>query len=102
MKIFEYESIATVNNDSELREKTARKWSMMYSAPGITTESIHCMGCRTDGAKIAHCGDCEIRKCVQEKGFITCGECNELDTCPIVGFEHQTHPDAKANLISHK
>jgi hypothetical protein len=92
--------IATVNNDNELREKTAQKWRLMYNNPDIAAESINCMGCRTDGAKIEHCSDCEIRKCVSEKGFSTCGECKELDNCQIVGFVLQHVPDAKKNLLS--
>ena len=58
--------IATVENDNELKEKTAR--------------------------------NCEIRKCVQKKGFNTCGDCMELDTCQIVGSIFQHAPAAKENL----
>jgi len=90
--------IATVNNDNELREKTAQKWRVMYNVPEITAESINCMGCRTDGSKVAHCVECEIRNCVKEKGFNTCGDCAELDTCPIVGFVIQHVPGTKENL----
>jgi hypothetical protein len=92
--------IATVNNDNELREKTANSWREMYNSPNITTESINCMGCRTDGAKIGHCNMCEIRICVNKKGFGTCGECNELNTCQIVGFVLQHVPGAKENLTN--
>ena len=92
---------ATVSNDDELREKTARKWSEMNNAPEITTATINCMGCRTDGAKFAFCSNyCEIRKCVNEKGFETCGDCKELDNCPIVGAVFQNAPRAKENLLS--
>lgn len=93
--------IATVGNDDELREKTAQKWSVMNNAPEITAATIHCMGCRTDGAKFAYCSDyCEIRRCVHEKGFNTCGDCEELDKCRIVGSIFQHHPGAKENLLS--
>lgn len=93
--------IATVKNDNELREKTAKEWSVMNNAPQITAETINCMGCRTDGAKFAFCSDyCEIRKCVNEKGFNTCGDCKELDNCCIVGAVFQHAPGAKENLIS--
>jgi len=91
--------IATVNNDNELREKTARKWSDMNHAPEITAETINCMGCRTDGVKFAYCDHyCEIRKCVAKKGFNTCGDCMELDECQIVGAVLMNAPDAKKNL----
>jgi hypothetical protein len=92
--------IATVNNDNELREKTAHQWREMYQVPSITAESINCTGCRADGAKIAHCYDCEICKCVKIKGYNTCGECQELETCQIVGFVLQHVPGAKENLLS--
>lgn len=91
--------ISTSLNDNELREKTAQKWSEMNNAPQITADTINCMGCRTDGAKFAYCSDyCQIRKCVQEKGFNTCGECKELDDCRIVGAIFQHAPGAKENL----
>ena len=38
--------IATVNNDDELREKTAKEWSVLNNTPEITAETIHCMGDR--------------------------------------------------------
>ena len=90
--------IATVANDNELREKTAQKWQVMYNSPDITAESINCTGCRTDGVKIGHCNECEIRNCVETKGFNTCGDCKELETCQIVGFVLQNVPGAKENL----
>lgn len=93
--------IATVKNDDALREQTAQKWSVMNNTPEITAETINCMGCRMDGAKFAFCSDyCEIRKCVNAKGFNTCGDCKELDNCPTVGAIFQHAPGAKENLLS--
>jgi hypothetical protein len=92
--------IATVENDSELREKTAQKWRVMYNSPDIAAETINCMGCRADGVIFAFCNFCEIRKCVSEKGFDTCGDCKELDNCPTVGAVLQHVPGAKENLLS--
>ena len=92
--------IATVGNDNELREKTARKWSEMNNAPEITAATINCMGCRADGAKFAYCSDyCEIRKCVNKKRLNTCGDYKELNSCPIVGAVFLHAPDAKENLL---
>ena len=90
--------IATVANDDNLREETAKKWSEMFNAPEINADSINCTGCRTDGAKFNHCNDCEIRNCVQSKGFNTCGECEELDTCKIISNVIEHVPGAKENL----
>jgi hypothetical protein len=92
--------IATVNNDNELREKTAEQWRVMYQVPSITAESINCVGCRADGAKIAHCYECEISNCTKTKGFNTCGECDDLETCQIVSPVLQHVPNAKENLLS--
>ena len=92
--------IATINNDDELREKTAKKWSELNNVK-IKAEAINCMGCRTDGAKTIFCNDlCEIRKCVSQKGFNTCGDCQELETCLIVGVVLEHAPEAKTNLYS--
>jgi len=92
--------IATVNNDDKLREATAEKWRVMYNAPDITAESLYCVGCRVDGVKVAHCAGCEILNCVKTKGFNTCGDCKELDTCQIVGQVLQHVPGTKENLTA--
>lgn len=95
--------IATVRDDNELREKTAQKWSVMNNTSEITAETINCMGCRADGVKFAFCSNyCAIRKCVSEKGFDTCGDCEELENCQIVGAIFQHAPAAKENLLSSK
>lgn len=91
--------IATVNNDNELREKTAQKWSALNHAT-IAAAMINCMGCRTDGVKTVFCSDmCGIRKCVNEKGFNTCGDCKEMNHCQTVAVVFQHTPSAKENLL---
>lgn len=92
--------IATINNDNELREKTAKKWSELNNVE-ITAEAINCMGCRIDGMKTIFCSTlCEICKCVYAKGFDTCGDCKELESCLIVGTILKHAPEAKENLYS--
>ena len=88
---------ATITNDDALREKTAKTWSEQFSAD-IPAETINCTGCREEGIKFYNCDICEIRNCVKAKGYQTCAECEELDTCAIVGaiFEHM--PELKENL----
>lgn len=90
--------IATVNNDDDLRKTTAEKWSVDFSAPDLTFTMINCTGCREPGVKFSHCTDCEIRNCVKAKGFETCGECSEMDTCTIVSAIHKYVPEAITNL----
>ena len=42
--------LATINDDQELRIKTAKQWAELNHAP-ILPEHINCQGCRVDGAK---------------------------------------------------
>lgn len=73
--------IATINDDNELRKKVAGQWTKMYSS-NITPEMINCTGCRIDGVKTPYCESlCEIRQCGMKKGYETCGDCRELDSC---------------------
>ena len=92
--------IATKNNDQALREKTAKLWSELNNAP-ILPEHINCDGCRVNGRKTVFCDRlCPVRQCALSKGFETCGECPEKDTCPKVGAIWQNNPNAKNNLES--
>lgn len=92
--------IATVNNDDNLRKATAEKWKAAYNAPDLDYTMINCTGCREEGAKFSHCSVCEIRNCVKAKGFNTCGDCSEMDTCTLVAGIHKYVPDAIKNLRS--
>lgn len=92
--------IATINNDDKLRETTAKKWQVQYNIPEITAAMINCTGCRMEGVKVGHCSECEIRKCVQAKGYATCADCDNLETCPTVGWLLNVVPQAKTNLQS--
>jgi len=90
--------IATIKNDDELRRTTAEKWRTQFNSSDITTEMINCTGCREEGVKFAHCAVCEIRNCVRTKGFDTCGNCSEMDTCSKVAGIHKYLPEAIQNL----
>ena len=91
--------IATVADDNEMRAKTAEKWKVQYN-PNITPEMINCTGCREVGVKFEHCEQCEIRNCVKSKGYQTCGDCDKIESCSIVGNIHKYVPEALANLKS--
>ena len=55
--------LATVNNDQELRKKTAKLWAELNHAP-ILPEHINCQGCRVEGVKTVfcdrHCNTCNV------------------------------------------
>ena len=43
---------------------------------------INCTGCRVEGVKTPFCESlCPIRKCTEEKNYVTCGECGDLMSC---------------------
>ena len=90
--------IATVRNDQELREKTAKVWTELNQVP-ILPEHINCQGCRADGIKTVFCDSlCEIRQCALKKGVETCGNFGELEKCQIVGMILAGNPEARKNL----
>ena len=90
--------IATKTDNQALREKTAKLWAELNNAP-ILPEHINCEGCRMGGAKTRFCSTlCEIRKCVKSKGFETCGNCPDKDTCPKIAPIWQSSPQARKNL----
>jgi hypothetical protein len=90
--------IATIKNSDELRKATAEKWQKMFNVPSIPYSSINCTGCRAEGVKFSHCNECEIRMCVNRKGYATCGDCADMETCSIVAMVHKHMPDAIENL----
>jgi hypothetical protein len=70
----------------------------MYNVEDITPEMINCTGCRQEGVKLGHWSMCQIRLCATGKGFQTCGECSEMDTCELVAGVHKAVPEAITNL----
>lgn len=90
--------IATVNDDQKLREKTAKLWAELNSAP-ILPEHINCAGCRMDGVKTVFCQSmCAVRKCVIEKGLATCADCPSMEGCGTLRPIVSNSPSALENL----
>lgn len=92
--------IATIKNDDELRKETAEKWKTLYNVPDMSPAMINCTGCREEGVKLGHWSMCPIRNCSKEKGYETCGECKELETCDIISGVLKFSPEALKNLRS--
>jgi hypothetical protein len=91
---------ATLSNDDEQRKAVAEKWRVDYNAKDITYQMINCTGCREAGPKINHWSECGIRKCAESKGYNTCGDCSEMESCEIVAHVHKFVPEAITNLRS--
>ena len=93
---------ATIENNDELRTKTAKLWSEMNQTY-IPPEAINCVGCRTEGVKSPYCDSlCPIRQCAMKKDIETCGDCPELDNCTILAPIRDTNAVAKNNLYSNR
>ena len=90
--------LATINDDQELREKTAKLWTELNNVP-ILPEHINCEGCRMDGIKTVFCENlCDIRLCALKKGVATCGDWPDRDHCQTVATIISTNPEALKNL----
>ena len=90
--------LATIRDDSGLREKVAKLWSEL-NAVEITPAMIHCVGCRVDGVKTPYCEAlCPIRQCAVSRGCETCGSCAEMESCEKLSLILSNNADAKRNL----
>lgn len=91
--------IATIKNDDALRREVAAKWCQLNHTDMITPETINCVGCRAEGVKFAFCQSmCQIRKCAMSKGFETCGQCPDINTCDHIKPLLEWNPIVKQNL----
>ena len=89
--------IATINNDDELRRKTAENWSKLYKAD-IKPESINCLGCTSKNEPtFAHCKVCDYRNCGLSKNVENCAHCDEY-ACEDLAKFHAAVPGIKDNL----
>lgn len=89
--------IATLNDDEEMRKKTAEDWSKAFGVT-LAAKDICCDGCMEEGGKyFAHCFECEIRKCVLEKGILNCAHCEDY-ACEKVEGIFKMVPQAKEEL----
>lgn len=90
--------LATIHDDQALREKTAKLWGELNSAP-ILPEHINCQGCRVEGVKTVFCDSlCEIRQCAVKKRMATCGDCPDIEGCQTIGVIVSNNPKALENL----
>jgi hypothetical protein len=90
--------IATVNNDDELREKVAEKWSRMFESC-FKPEDINCMGCTgPQGPHVAYCLECPIRKCAIEREIPNCAHCPEFPCAKLNVHLEFVAPGARETL----
>jgi len=70
---------------------------MEYNASGLTAENVQCDGCMTEGRKIGHCSECQIRLCAIENERTNCAVCPDYACEKLQGF-WKAVPQAKVNL----
>lgn len=99
--------IATVEDDDELRLKTAEEWSKLYAnifesfgIKSLKPEDVNCCGCRSEHGHFVGCAACPIRKCCQERNISECASCDEYESCDMLKafYSITTHKDARENL----
>jgi|WetSurMetagenome_2_1015567.scaffolds.fasta_scaffold01295_2 hypothetical protein len=99
--------IATLKNDDQLRQKTAKEWSALYrenlerfGIQSLNAEDINCFGCRSGLGLFIGCASCSIRKCCDDKGFTTCASCDDFESCNLLDafYSSEIHQSAKKNL----
>lgn len=99
--------IATSKDDDDLRQKTAREWSNLYAEilksfgiHSLKPEDMNCCGCRSNHGLFIGCASCQIRKCSQDKGIITCASCDKYESCGMLKafYSFAIHQSAKENL----
>jgi hypothetical protein len=89
---------ATIDDDDELRAKTAAEWSKQFGAD-IKPEHINCVGCTVaDGAHIYHWNECGIRKCCSDRGYSNCAYCDDFECEQLTKFLDMVEP-ARATLV---
>jgi hypothetical protein len=93
---------ATVNDDNELRLKTAKEWGELYSEyigkKELSLEDMNCRGCQSGSDLFVGCGNCPIRRCCREKDLVTCADCDEYEACGMINGFFTSAPQAKENL----
>jgi hypothetical protein len=89
--------ISTVNNDEELRRKTAAEWRQQHN-PDIKDEDVRCLGCNSD-LVFAYCNNCEIRACSTGRSNSTCADCSDYSCSKLDDFAKYV-PEIKGNLES--
>jgi hypothetical protein len=76
--------IAHRDGNQKLKEKLVRLYQggtpgkgTLPGSENLTPDDIRCQGCLSDD-RFMHCEQCEIRACVQEKGYEGCHQCDQF------------------------
>ncbi len=65
----------------EDRKRVSDGWKK-YLGFRMEPEALACAGCRFEGCHLD--GNCQVRPCATARGFETCADCSEIDSCKKV------------------
>jgi hypothetical protein len=88
--------IATRKDDVDALKQVAEMWSKEYGG-NLTAQDCICDACITEGRKIDHCSQCNIRLCAMERGVVNCAYCSDYGCQKLDDF-FGLAPQAKTNL----
>lgn len=86
--------VAFSEGDLERQEEIAESISRQFDTE-VGPEQIMCGGCRGP-EEISFCAACRIRPCATKRGYSTCAECEEMETCRMLGVFLSTEPGKAA------
>lgn len=89
--------LAHMQDDQELRGKTAQEWSRIYGS-NIQSDDVNCTGCLGNGVQFPWCSTgCPIRICAMERHVSSCGVCSGYP-CERVEFVTGHSQEARTRL----
>ncbi len=78
--------LATLANDQAAMEQVAAQWREQFHSPTISVADVICDGCMAGERHGGYCGECGIRKCVNERGLQNCAYCADYACEPLQNF----------------
>ena len=92
--------VALINDDNELRGKTAQEWSKCFGHD-FSAADINCVGCRKiEGIHGGYCEACPLRACAFNKKIANCCACAEFASCQkCKEFEAHSGMSIKNNFL---
>ena len=83
---------------AQMRVEIAALITQHYGTPVRPEDVTDCDGCRAHtGRLFSGCSTCEIRRCAEAKGCLTCAHCEQYP-CETLTTFFATEPGAKAML----
>ena len=90
--------LATQADDLAGLEQVVAEWTQAYGIQGLTAESVRCDGCLgTEGRKVGHCFECEVRLCALGRNVLNCAHCADYGCDTLQAFFGFV-PDARTRL----